>query len=78
MDLLKSKLTEENFEKLNLLGNKKINAFIADAIELTEPDSVFVCTDADEDIEYIRQLALKNGEEQPLDIKGHTYHFDGY
>ena len=77
-DLFSKKMTAENLKKLQALDNAKLHAFVADAITLAEPDSVFVCTDAKEDIEYIRQLSLTNGEEKKLNTKGHTYHFDGY
>jgi phosphoenolpyruvate carboxykinase (GTP) len=77
-ELLKQKLTAENYDKLVALDNPKMHAFVADAIELAGPDSVLVCTDSPDDIAYIRDLAVKNGEESPLNIKGHTYHFDGY
>jgi phosphoenolpyruvate carboxykinase (GTP) len=77
-ELLKQKLTTENYDKLTALKNPKMHAFVADAIELTGPDSVFVCTDSPDDIDYIRKLVIKNGEENPLNIPGHTYHFDGY
>ena len=76
--LLKEKLTTENYDKLTALNNPKMHAFIADAIELTDPASVFVCTDLPADIAYIKELAIRNGEEGPLNIPGHTYHFDGY
>jgi phosphoenolpyruvate carboxykinase (GTP) len=76
--LLKQKLTDENYDKLTALNNLKMHAFVADAIELTGPDSVFVCTDSPDDIAYIRDLAVKNGEEKPLNNPGHTCHFDGY
>ena len=77
-ELLKEKLSAENYDKLVALGNPKMHQFVADAIELTNPESVFVCTDAPEDIAYIRELAVKNGEETALKTSGHTYHFDGY
>jgi phosphoenolpyruvate carboxykinase (GTP) len=77
-ELLREKLTKENCERLMDLNNPKLHQFIADAIELARPDSVFVCTDAIEDMDYIRKLAIDNGEEIPLDILGHTCHFDGY
>jgi phosphoenolpyruvate carboxykinase (GTP) len=77
-ELLKSKLTDEHYGRLSALDNAKLHKFVADAIELCNPESVYVCTDADEDIAYIRELAIKNGEEKPLNIKGHTCHFDGY
>ncbi len=59
------------------LENPKLHEFVANAIELTNPDSVFVCTDAPEDMANIRKLAIKLGEEKPLKMKGHTIHFDG-
>jgi len=77
-ELLKEKLTAENYNKLIALDNPKMHDFVADAIELTEPASVFVCTDSPEDTSHIRELAIKTGEEIPLNIPGHTCHFDGY
>ena len=76
--LLKDKLTDENYEKLTALNNPRMHEFIADAIKLTSPESVFVCTDSPADTAYIRELAVKNGEETSLAITGHTCHFDGY
>ncbi len=77
-ELLKEKLTTENYDKLIALENPKMHNFVADAIELTGPASVFVCTNSPADIAYIRKLAIKTGEETPLNIPGHTCHFDGY
>lgn len=77
-ELLKQKLTAENYDKLTALNNPKMHAFVADAIELCGPASVFVCTGSPDDIAYLRKLAIKNGEEIPLNITGHTCHFDGY
>lgn len=76
-DILKDKITEEHYNRLTALDNPKMLSFVADAVELTNPASVYVCTDSPDDIAYIRGLAIKNGEEIPLDIKGHTCHFDG-
>ena len=77
-ELLKEKLTTENYNRLIALENPKMHDFIAGAIELTRPASVFVCTDSHQDRAYIRDLAIKTGEEIPLNIPGHTCHFDGY
>ncbi len=77
-DILKRKLTGKHYERLIAIANSKMHRFVADAIELTDPSSVYVCTDSPDDVAYIRALAIKNGEEIPLDIKGHTCHFDGY
>jgi len=77
-ELLKKKLTPENYRHLIALENPKMHEFVAEAIELTGPASVFVCCDSDADIAYIRRLALETGGEKQLKTPGHTYHFDGY
>jgi len=76
--ILKKRLTDEPYNRLMALQNPKLHDFVADAIELTQPESVFVCTDSPDDVAHIREMAVKNGEEIPLNIKGHTCHFDGY
>jgi len=76
--VLQERLKGENYQKLMALPSAKLHAFVADAVELCQPASVFVCTDAAEDIAYIRQQAIENGEETPLALEGHTVHFDGY
>ncbi|NOZ23327.1 MAG: phosphoenolpyruvate carboxykinase (GTP) [Planctomycetes bacterium] len=75
---LQDKLKGDNYEKLMALPNPKLHGFVEDAVELCNPDSVFVCTDSDEDIRAVRQMAIDLGEELPLKIEGHTIHFDGF
>lgn len=77
-DILKEKVKGENYEKLSALANPKLHSFIAEAVELCQPDSVFVTSDSAEDAEYIRNQAIELGEEKPLATQGHTVHFDGY
>jgi phosphoenolpyruvate carboxykinase (GTP) len=74
--VLQDKLTQDNFDKLMALANDKMHAFVADAIELCNPESVFVVTDSADDIAKIREMAIGNGETK-LNTAGHTYHFDG-
>ncbi|MGA2092495.1 MAG: phosphoenolpyruvate carboxykinase, partial [Sedimentisphaerales bacterium] len=76
-DILKKRVNGKHYDRLVAVDHPKMHHFIANAIELTNPASVYVCTDSPDDIAYIRDLAVKNGEEIPLDIKGHTCHFDG-
>ena len=76
-EILKEKLTKENYSRLMAVDNVKIHEFVADAIELTNPENVFVCTDSKEDVKRVREMAVKSGEESPLEIPGHTFHFDG-
>jgi phosphoenolpyruvate carboxykinase (GTP) len=76
-ELLKEKLTTESYSRLMAVDNVKIHEFVADAIELTNPEEVFVCTDSEEDVKHVRQMAVESGEEKPLETPGHTSHFDG-
>jgi phosphoenolpyruvate carboxykinase (GTP) len=76
VDLLKNRLTPEQLERLSAIDNAELHSFVADAIELMEPESVFVVTDSPEDLKTIRERALADGEEFPLPVPGHTYHFD--
>lgn len=67
--------SQRNLEELN---NEHVTAIVKMAIELCKPDKVTVLTDSQADMEYVRNLAIKNGEEQELSMAGHTVHFDGY
>ena len=77
-DTLKDKLDTDSFAKLEALANDRLHAFVAEAVKLCRPDTVRVCSDSPEDIAWTRQRAIDMGEESPLDIEGHTVHFDGY
>jgi len=76
MSIIKEKCDEKNFEKLEAINNKHLNDFIAKFVKLLEPDSVFVCSDSEEDIQHVRDKAIKDGEEAKLAVPGHTVHFD--
>ena len=78
MDILKEKLGENDYQKLMDIDNPELHEFIAKYIELCNPDKVFVSTDSPEDIRYIRESAIRNGEEKKLAVEGWTVHFDGY
>lgn len=71
-------LSSVNQKKLEKLNNKKVEELIDFAIELCKPDKVTIIDDSKDDIKYVRELAIENGEEKPLDMEGHTVHFDGY
>ncbi len=76
--MLRKRMDRANFEKLAAIPNPKLHAFVAAAVKLCEPESVFVCTDRKADIALMRKRAISSGEERPLAIPGHTVHFDGY
>jgi len=67
-----------NLRKLEELNNQYVIKAVEEAIQLCKPAKVVVITDSKEDIAYVRELALNNGEEKKLKMVGHTIHFDGY
>lgn len=77
-DNLKQRLGDQGFDKLMKIDNPILHEFIAKYIDHCNPDKVFICTDAPEDIKYIRDAAIRNGEETQLATDGHTIHFDSY
>lgn len=76
--LFKAKCGIGNYEKLLALKNPTLVDFVAKYVELCNPDKVFVSNDSEADIRYIREEAIRTGEEKELALKGHTVHFDGY
>jgi len=77
-DILKKRLGEHGYKKLMRIDNPALHEFVAKNIEHCNPDKVFVCTDDPADIKYVREAAIRNGEEMPLAMQGHTVHFDNY
>jgi phosphoenolpyruvate carboxykinase (GTP) len=78
LGFLEKRLSEENYQKLVGIENRRLHRFVAEHVELCNPDEVFVCTDSEEDRRHIREAAVMSGEEKKLAIEGHTIHFDGY
>jgi phosphoenolpyruvate carboxykinase (GTP) len=78
MNMLETRLGKENYRKLAKIDNPRLHQFIAEYVELCNPDKIFVCTGTSEDIRHMREEAVKSGEEKELAIPGHTAHFDGY
>jgi phosphoenolpyruvate carboxykinase (GTP) len=78
MAVLKDRLEESQLKKLLRIEHPGIHEFVARWVQHCRPENVFVCSDDPEDIDYIRQAAIRRGEEGRLAIAGHTYHFDNY
>ena len=74
--VIQNKLDAANLEKLEPIKNADALIKIANAIELCQPDEVFVDTGSEADGKWIRQYSLKKGEEEKLSREGHTIHFD--
>jgi len=77
-DFLKQRLGEQGYNKLARINNPGLHQFIAKYVEHCNPAKVFICTDDPADIRYVREAAIRNGEESPLATEGHTIHFDNY
>lgn len=76
--VLTSRLDERAYHRLKVIQSQPLREFIARYIEFCNPASVFINDDSPESMNYIRQAALKNGEEGALAIEGHTSHFDSF
>lgn len=78
LKLIKEKCDRENYNKLIKIENSHLHEFIANFIKHFNPETVFICDDSDKDFDYIRNKAIKDGEEIKLRTPGHTVHFDSY
>lgn len=77
LEILQRRLASTEYAKLKRIDNLAVHEFVADAIALCDPESVFICDDSEDALKYVREQAIANGEEIPLNIPGHTIHFDG-
>jgi phosphoenolpyruvate carboxykinase (GTP) len=78
IEALRPKLSKSDYRKLCAVSIPKVHEFIAKSADLCNAEHVFVCSDSEEDKNYIRQQAIATKEETLLNIPGHTIHFDGY
>jgi phosphoenolpyruvate carboxykinase (GTP) len=74
--IFKEKMDKANLAKMDKIKNSEVRLKIANAIAMCQPDSVFVNTGSETDRQWVRDLALKKGEEKPLKMKDHTIHYD--
>ena len=76
--LFESMMDDASLAKLAAINNEQVNEFVANAIELADPSSVFVGDDSDSDAAFCRMRAIDGSEESQLITNGHTVHWDGY
>ncbi|RPH50223.1 MAG: phosphoenolpyruvate carboxykinase (GTP) [Desulfobacteraceae bacterium] len=74
--LFEKTLDRQNLSKILKIKRENVLLKIANSIAMCRPGSIFINTGSEEDRQYIRDLALKNREEEKLAMKGHTIHFD--
>jgi phosphoenolpyruvate carboxykinase (GTP) len=78
IEALRPKLSKSDYRKLRAIYIPKVHEFIAKSADLCNAEHIFICSDSEEDKDYIRQQAIATKEETPLNITGHSIHFDGY
>jgi phosphoenolpyruvate carboxykinase (GTP) len=78
IDALRPKLSKPDYRKLCAIPIPKVHEFIAKSADLCNAEHVFICSDSEEDKNYIRQQAIATKEETELNIPGHTIHYDGF
>ncbi|MEE9117553.1 MAG: phosphoenolpyruvate carboxykinase (GTP) [Calditrichia bacterium] len=76
MQLFENKMDKTNLSKIQTIKHPEVVIKIANAIAMCEPEAVFVNTGSEADRQYIREMALQNGEEAKLSMDGHTIHYD--
>jgi phosphoenolpyruvate carboxykinase (GTP) len=78
LGILKSKLDEKEYEKLMRINNSEVHKFIAKFVSICNPSKVFIGTESPEDLQYIRDSAIRDKAEAKLTHTNHTVHFDGF
>lgn len=74
--LFKEQLDAEHLTRVSTIINEEVLLKVANAIAMCQPDRVYVLTGSDADKEFVKKFSIEKGEETPLAIPGHTYHFD--
>jgi phosphoenolpyruvate carboxykinase (GTP) len=77
MEVLKRRLEPADYAKLMAVPVPRVHEFVADAIELCEPERIAVQDDSPQARAETRRRAVATREEAGLAIQGHTVHFDG-
>ena len=60
--LFREKCDAENLEKLDRVTHQEVLLKIANAISMINPDSVFVNTGSEEDLQKIREMSIGKGD----------------
>lgn len=76
MRLFEDKLDDKNLTRIKKIEHAEVIIKIANTIAMCKPDDVFINTGSEADKTYIREMALKKGEEEALPMDRHTIHFD--
>jgi hypothetical protein len=67
-DLMGKKCDKENLDKFKTIRNEEAQLKIANAVSLLQPDKVWFNDGSGADLQYARDMALKQGEEFKLKL----------
>ncbi len=76
LQVFEKTMTPEHLERIRAVTNPEVALKIANAIVMCSPDTIYVHTGSEADRAFVKELALKKGEEKKLPMEGHTIHFD--
>ena len=71
-------MDEESLTKLMALNNPHVMEQVQRFLDLCKPAKAIVFDDTEEDVKRVRQLAIDLGEEETLNMQGHTIHYDSF
>lgn len=74
--LFEQKMDKANLSKIDRINNEEVLIKIANTAAYMGPDSIWINSASPEDLQYARDMAMKNGEEFKLNLPGHTCHYD--
>ena len=74
--LFKDKCDATNLTKIKTIKNEEALLKIANAIAMFQPDSVWINSGSEADLQKAREGALENNEEFKLALPNHTCHYD--
>jgi phosphoenolpyruvate carboxykinase (GTP) len=75
---LKGRLSPRDCARLEAIRSNDVLKFVAEYVELCNPAGVYVSASTREDLEFVRDAAVADGEELRLSIDGHRAHFESY
>jgi phosphoenolpyruvate carboxykinase (GTP) len=74
--IFRDSMDDAEFAKIEKITNAEARLKIANAIALGKPSTVLVNDGSEADVARIKNLVQELGEEKPLNIPGHTIHYD--
>jgi phosphoenolpyruvate carboxykinase (GTP) len=78
LGFLKGRLSPRDFARLEAIRSDAVLKFVSEYVELCNPASVYVSASTPEDLQFVRNSAVVDGEESRLKVEGHTAHFESY